>query len=280
MSKNIECVIVVSDLHAGCQLALCPPKVTLDGGGVYKQSGLQRKLWKWWLEFTDEWIPEVTHGKPFALVINGDVMDGVHHGNTTTISNNHADQFKIAYEILHPLIKKLKPAKVFMIRGTECHAGANGENEERLAKALGCCPDDTGNYSRNELWLKVGTGLAHILHHVGTSGSNAGESTALCREFAEAACEAGKWGYPCPDWVVRSHRHRHIEVRVPTRNGRGTAISTPAWQCKTAFSFRIAGARQSLPQMGGIALLARDGEYYSRSFVKVVERAKTEVVAC
>ncbi len=277
MSKTIDCVIAVSDIHAGCQLAVCPPTVKLDGGGTYKPSKLQRTLYSWWQEF-QEWIPEVTHGRPWALVCAGDAMDGVHHGNTTTISNNHADQAKIAYDLLMPLITKLKPAKVFMIRGTECHSGANGENEERLAKMLGCTPDSNGNYSRQELWLKVGKGLAHFLHHIGTSSSNAGESTALCREYAEACTEAGRWGYPIPDWIVRAHRHRHIEVRVPTVNGRGTAVSLPAWQAKTSFAFKISGARQSLPQMGGVALLARDGEFYTRSFIKNIERTKPEIV--
>ncbi|GAF68288.1 unnamed protein product, partial [marine sediment metagenome] len=75
-------LIVVSDLHCGCRLGLCHPKgVYLDDGGTYLPSKIQKKVWKWWREFWDEWVPTITRGEPWDLVVNGDALDGVHHNN-------------------------------------------------------------------------------------------------------------------------------------------------------------------------------------------------------
>jgi PTS system nitrogen regulatory IIA component len=43
-------------------------------------------------------------------------------------------------------------------------------------------------------------------------------------ELAEAYTEAGRWRNRPPDVIVRGHRHRHIEIRVPTALGYGIAI--------------------------------------------------------
>jgi len=34
---SVNNVIVVSDLHCGCRLGLCPPRIHMDGGGTYEQ---------------------------------------------------------------------------------------------------------------------------------------------------------------------------------------------------------------------------------------------------
>jgi len=53
---------------------------------------------------------------------------------------------------------------------------------------------------------------------------------------------------------VRSHRHRLFHTGSPTANGTGLSVVTPCWQLKTPYSYRLAGARLSQPQIGGILL--------------------------
>ena len=84
MIKNI---VVISDTHLGCQLAVCK-KIRLDGGGHYNPSRLQKTLYAWWNIFWNEWVPEATKGEDFILVHNGDIIDGIHHKSTTQISHN------------------------------------------------------------------------------------------------------------------------------------------------------------------------------------------------
>ena len=127
MGKIIN-AIFISDIHAGCQLGLCPPRVKLDSGGSYHHSDLQKKVWAMWKHFNNKWIPMVTKGEPFVLVMNGDAIDGVHHGSKTQISHNITDQKNIAYEILAPLVERAE--KYFHVRGTEAHVGKSAEHEE------------------------------------------------------------------------------------------------------------------------------------------------------
>jgi len=225
-------VIVVSDMHFGCQFGLFPSyvKCKLDGGGYYQPSALQVAVAQWWDIFWEEWVPMVTRKEPYAVVINGDVNDGRHHNSTTQITQNLADQSKLAIDGLKPKLKKA--THLFMVRGTEAHCGQSSENEELVAEGLGALPDACGNYCRPELWLRVGSGLVHFLHHIGTAGSTAYETTALMREYGEACSEAGRWGHAAPNVVVRSHRHRHSETRVPTKQGYGVCFTTAGWQLK------------------------------------------------
>lgn len=270
--------IVISDLHAGCQFGLCPPhEILLDGGGVYRPSLLVNKMWGWWEEMWDKWVPAATHHEPYAVVVNGDITDGRHHGTTTQITQNLSDQRKIALEILSPIVK-LCEGRFYVIRGTEAHTGATGENEETLAQELGAIPDENGNYARWELWLRMGNRLAHIMHHIGTTGSMAYETTALMKEYSESCAESARWNRPRPDWVIRSHRHRNAEIRVPTDNNYGICAVTPGWQLKTPLTHRLPGGRITTPQCGAILIRVGDEEHYSRHYVKNISRTPEVVL--
>jgi hypothetical protein len=259
--------VIISDLHCGCQFGLCPPEIKLDGGGIYRASPLQIAIWENWESFWNEWVPQVTHNEPYSVIVNGDTQDGVHHRSTTQISHNLSDQQNIAEACLRPIINKCD-GQMYIIRGTEAHVGQSAENEERLARSLGVIPDDNGNYSRFELWIRTGGILCHIMHHIGSCGSAAYESTAVHKELTESFVEAGRWGDEPPQIVVRSHRHRCSEVRIPAmKNGEtcySISFTTAGWQGKTPFTFKIPGARISQPQVGGSLIRVGDEEVHTR----------------
>uniref|UniRef100_A0A6M3X9B1 Calcineurin-like phosphoesterase domain-containing protein n=2 Tax=viral metagenome TaxID=1070528 RepID=A0A6M3X9B1_9ZZZZ len=267
--------IVVGDLHAGCQLALCPPTIQLMHGGEYHASKFQMVLWDKWRYIWDVWVPRVTKGEPFAVVLNGDGLDGRHHNSTTQITQNLSDQENIGYELLAPIIDQCK-GLFYYISGTAVHAGEAGENEEKLAKRIGVIQDETGNYSRYEMYLDVGGAHCHFTHHIGVSGSGAYESTALTKEFNEFCADSAKWGKQRPDVIVRSHRHRHIEVRVPTDKAYGIIFTTAAWQLKTPFLFRVPGGRTTTPMIGASLIRQGDEEHFTRHKTWDTARTKTE----
>jgi len=275
---EIRNLVVVSDLHCGCQLGLCPPgPIPLDDGGAYTASPLQRKVWAYWREFWEEWVPHVCEGEPYAVCVNGDALDGQPHGNKTPISANVDVQQRIARMVLEPVIEGA--SAYYHIRGTEAHVGKSGEQEEMLARSLGAVPNGGGNHARWDLWLRLGRGLVYLTHHIGTTGSAAYESTAVMRELVDAYTEAARWGEEPPDVVVRSHRHRSIEVRWWTGKGIATSCTTPSWQLKTPFVFRT-GGKSSQPQVGGILVRCGDDEIYTRQRVWPLKRSKEEAIEC
>lgn len=269
-------VVVISDLHSGCQMSLCPPTgARLDSGSLYTPKGAQAALWPVWLDFW-AWVEQVLGGEPFDLVMNGDALDGVHHGSTTQISHNLTDQESLAVEILAPVVAKA--ARYFHIRGTEAHVGQSGASEERIAASLGAVPNEDGQRARYDLWMRLGAKdgpLVHFLHHIGSTGSSAYEATAVHKELVESFVEAGRWGDEPPAAIVRSHRHRAIRIHIPVDEGEALAVVTPAWQLKTPFAWKIPGARLSQPQIGGAILRVGDeAGLYARSFTRRMERTR------
>lgn len=275
--KPIKNIVVISDTHFGCKFGLCPPEVQLDGGGKYRSSRLQLKVWWMWLDFWKKFVPSVTENEPYIIVHNGDVIDGVHHNSTTQISHNLVDQRNLAIEVLGGIIKEKNCKGYFQIRGTEAHVGQSAEHEEQIAKELKAVKDEIGQFSRYELWLEFGEAklLAHFTHHIATTNSAAYESTAPHKELVEAYVEAGKWKLNPPDVIVRSHRHRYYQNLVPGKNINAISVITPAWQLKTPFVYRGTLGRTSTPQIGGIII--REGKevpLYVRHYIQNVERSK------
>jgi hypothetical protein len=273
-NQKINNLIIVSDLHCGCRLGLCPAnRIKLDDGGEYFASEIQNKVWTWWREFWNIWVPEATKGEPFAVCINGDVIDGVHHNSTTQISHNLQDQKRIAIVVLKPIVK-LCEGRFYMVRGTKVHVGESGCDEENIAEQLGAIPDEEGRYARWELWCRIGKGLVHCMHHIGTTGSAHYESTAVTKELTESYTQAGRNRLEPPDVVVRSHRHRHIEVRVPTSLGYGISFVTAGWQLRTPFAYKIPGGRVMTPQIGGSLIRQGDEDLFTRHKIWDIGRSK------
>lgn len=274
---KVNNLVVISDTHCGCRLGLCPPEAALDDGGTYQHSKLQAKVWNMWEEFWGEFVPHATSKEPYAVIHNGDAIDGVHHNSTTQISHNIEDQIEIAYNILKPVVEKCE-GRYYHIRGTEAHVGKSAVHEEALAKRLKAIKNEEGQHSRYELWKYCGPALVHLLHHIGTTGSQAYEATAVHKELVESYVEAARWGRKPPDMIVRSHRHRYFrdEIATGTKIGHAEAVVTPAWQGKTPFTWKIPGARLSLPQFGGIVIRYHDDELYIRRKVWTIDPPKPE----
>lgn len=276
--RNGECrnLVVISDTHCGCKLGLCPPSGTpLDDGGIYQPSRAQSKVFAMWESFWNEFVPAATRGEPYSVVHNGDVIDGVHHNSVTQISHNIEDQVDLAHRILEPVVEKCG-GRYYHIRGTEAHVGKSGQHEEALAKRLGAIPDKDGKHARFELWKRIGKHLVHFLHHIGTTASSAHESSAVNAELAAEFVEAARWGDEPPSLVVRSHRHTCIQVSIPWDRGFASAVVTPAWQLRTPFSWKIAGARLKPPQIGGLVIrIGDDGAIYTVPKVWRIMRSET-----
>jgi hypothetical protein len=275
---KITDIVVISDLHCGDQLGICPDrKIKLDAGGYYKPNKIQKKIWKHYLRFINEFIPEVTQGRKFILVVNGDVIEGVHHRATHQISHNLKDQENIAVETLEPLISLKNCSKIFFIRGTEAHSGPASECEERIAERVKAEKDEKGNYSRYTLWLEFGTKniLCNFAHHIGVTNTSAYESTAVLKELIEAYVVTGRYNLKPPAIVVRSHRHKFISVTLSGTYVNAISLVTPSWQAFTPFMSRNIQGRVGLPEIGGVII--REGKevpLYFRTFIKAIERDK------
>jgi len=236
---------------------------------------MQGTVWGWWDEFWNEFVPLSTKGEPYAVVVNGDLVDGKHHNSTTQISQNLNDQRKMAIQVLER-VHNLCQGRLYIVRGTPVHSGESGCDEEAIAKAAGAATDSIGNASRNDLWIRSGGALCHFMHHIGTASRLSYETSAVMAEMGEEFQIASRYREVPPDVVVRSHRHANIEVSGPTSNYRYYAVVTPGWQLKTPFAWKVAGARMVPPQFGGIVVRQGSQHHFVESYVKMLKRGKVE----
>lgn len=267
-------IVVISDMHCGCQFGLCPDTVKLDGGGTYQASNLQRVVKGWWDEFWRDFVPHATRGEPFIVVNNGDALEGVHHGATTQISHNMTDQRAVASDLLRPVVD-LCGGEYYHVRGTEAHVGPAAEHEEELARAIGAkqIPNGDGRLSHWEFVARLGTRSINFMHHISTSTSPFARTGALQREITNHYVEVGKWGDEPYSMLVRSHRHTHDEIAHLSARGKVTVLTTPAWQLKTPYVYKIA-ARMTQPEIGGVVIRLADDELFTRTFLRHIDPPK------
>jgi hypothetical protein len=254
-------VAVVSDLHAGSTVALCPPEIALDDGGAYQASKAQQWLWGLWLSFWEKVSDNrAALGADLYVVVNGDITDGDHHGTTQILSGNPTAQAAVVNAQLSvPLA--LRPDKLWFIRGTEAHVGKSAAFEERVALGLKkdgrpvVMSSDTGTASHWQARLDIHGVRFDFAHHGRVGQRPWTKPNVTMNMAAEIFYEHARHGIPHPHVAVRSHMHQFVDTyhAHPVR-----AIQTPAWQLPTAFIHRIAPG--ALADIGGLIITVQPGE--------------------
>lgn len=232
MSTRPRLIAVFSDLHAGSTVALLPPGfVTIEGNRV-EQTPLQAWLWECWTDAQAK-LAEIAGADPYALVLNGDLIEGCHHGTRQIISPDIGDHVAAALEIIRPM--HAKAARTFVVRGTECHTG---NAEHAIAQALKL-PDA----ARDRLTIDVAGIRCVFRHHIGTSTtrrlSGTQPSAVLSDEILEAACN----GEPIPRVVGCAHRHNFGQWR----DNHGLSVVSPPWQGLSRFAHKVVSHARTKP---------------------------------
>lgn len=261
-------LVVVSDLHVGCGMAIMPKDgVQVDGNNFVFPSPLQQKLHDWWQEFW-AWVDtECPNG--YDVCANGDLIDGMHHQNATHWTANEMAQVEAAVTLLEQPFKKAR--RRLVVRGTETHVGKSGMFEEAIAQRLDAEKSAEGTFSHWEIYYRLGRHLVHLTHHVGVTSSPFAESGALNREMVHGYVEAGRWQDEPPAMYIRSHRHTCAVFGHPSQHGMSWSVTTAAWQLKTPYGYRSA-FRMQRPQVGGIICVAGDQSPYCKPWVRTVGR--------
>lgn len=260
--------VVVSDLHVGCGMAIMPEGgFTGDTGVHYQPSPLQEKLYDRWKNGFWAWVNrECPRG--YNVIVNGDLIDGVHHQAVTQWSHNLLDQRRACVNLLQPV--REAAGRFIVVRGTESHVGQSGQHDEAIASVLGAERSSSGTSSHWEVFLRFGGKLVHVAHHIGATTSPFAKSSALQRQIALSYVNSGRWGDEPPVMFVRSHRHQCSWVGEPCSHGIVTCVVTPAWQLKTPYVHRMSLMQE--PEYGGIILFAGDNGVYHKPWVERLER--------
>lgn len=252
----------VSDVHAGSTVAVCPPRITVDDGGVYEASKAQRWLWQCWASYWQR-VADVSRQPKHKLyaVFNGDLVEGNHHGTTQIISANPNAQAWV-WNAAAQIPLALKPERLWIVRGTEAHVGASASSEERIADGLRrdkrpiVSDDETGTASHWHARMLIHNTLIDVTHHGRTGQREHTRSSAAVLHAHDILLAHVKRGDRPPDLCLRAHYHKFNDSydACPTR-----VITTGAWQLATGHAKKV--APDSLADIGGVIVLVTEKGY-------------------
>lgn len=231
-------VVVLSDLHVGSTKALCPEGyVTVEGNSI-SHNPIQGWLYECWIR-ANNYIAEVVNGDDYVLVINGDLIEGIHHGTKEIWSPEIGDHAIACHKLLAPLAEA--SSRVFVVRGTEAHVN---NHEGAIGAKLGAeVNPELGIAAFDRLTLDVRGVRCVFRHHIGTSVRRGLAGTQLSMQLAEEQVEAACNGEPIPRILVCSHRHKPGIYR----DNVGMTLVTPAWQCLTRFAHKVVSQARCTP---------------------------------
>ena len=131
MKTTSKLILLLSDLHVGSTVGLWPADFTSNEGNPIGQNKFQEWLWKCWSDAM-EWSKRVVGKDAFDVVLNGDLVDGIHHKTLQVMTPDVGDQTDAVKQVLAPLVERC--AKLHIVKGTEIHTR---NDEIRLGNALG-----------------------------------------------------------------------------------------------------------------------------------------------
>jgi hypothetical protein len=231
-------LVILSDIHAGSSKAVLPPGfVTVEGNEV-KQNALQAWQWQCWLRMQD-FVAARVGADQFGLVLNGDLVEGIHHGTKEIISSEVGDHATAAIQLLEPIAARA--ARVFVVRGTEAHVN---NHEHTIAKKLGgVLNPELGIHAFDRLTLEVAGVRCVFRHHIGTTMRRGLAGSQLSLQLAEEQVEAANNGEPIPRVLACAHRHKGGVYK----DDNGMCVITPAWQALTRFAHKVVSPARCKP---------------------------------
>lgn len=240
---KITRLVCISDTHCGSAKAVMPAGLTDVNDNELVPNRIQSWLNTCW-ENSLDWVLEICKGSSFALLLNGDLVEGIHHGTTQIVSPELADHVMIANALLSPLVERAE--RTFICQGTEVHT-RNVENH--LGNLFGAVKSkDTGRRTFEHLYVDIHSCRISATHHINATSRPYLEASQYSIHLGVERIEAVRSNQRAPDIVLRAHRHRYGLFD----DGNGMLVVTPPWQALTRHGHKAVPAARCMP---GIVIL-------------------------
>jgi hypothetical protein len=210
--------------------ALCPEGFVTEKGQPVGLTALS----KWFLDCWNlghQWLSGIVDPLEYALIINGDVIEGNHHRTDDIWSVNPRDHAQAAKDLLGPVARRA--AKRFMVMGTQCHVG---NTEISIAESISSeiNPEFKKPYW-NHLCLDVAGVRVSVRHHFPATVRSYLEASQHSIQLGNAVNEAVRAGDVAPRVLIGAHRHRtgHFD------DGNRLTVVTGAWQGLTRHGDKV-----------------------------------------
>ncbi len=241
--------VLLSDMHTGSNKALFlashwqSKKTGVNHSPTNEQIGIRKQ----WDKFTQE-TAKARKGKKVRLVMDGDAIDGVHHGGFDLCSSDPLEHADIHIQLMAQFQKSIgwqRGDELYYVKGTEVHV------------------NDWENYVGDELnavsvsdFLRLDTNgvVSWFVHHGKGAGMGDSEGNAIRNWLKAIRNEAMKDNTETPDIIYTGHVHQPTYSTYTYRNSMQFrnmhGIVLPSWQLKTRYAWKVAPVSKN--RIGGV----------------------------
>ena len=263
-------ITFVGDLHSGNVVALMPPTFTLPDGQEVKANRPQKELWRFWLEVRDMIekpqmvFPQLSRRQKTRkiLVVNGDIVEGVHHGNVDLIDTRVDVQESIAIENLEVLTPHVD--NLALIAGTQAHSGIGFRSTNTVARNF-----DTDKFLLRDperpddhCWFHIRRSVENVridvAHKIGVSKIPWTQITPIRKAIITTIHNCAVEGMPLPHLLIRGHCHRVTDTGF-TFAVRG--ITLGAWTWLSHYARTVAAPEELVAHISALFVYIDGGSY-------------------
>jgi hypothetical protein len=227
---QIRTLAIISDLHLGSDESILQPDFVTEKNQPVGQTPIAKWFYDCW-QIGHRWLSGIVDPKEYALVLNGDMIEGNHHRTTEIWSPDSRNHAKAAKELLGPVARRA--GKVFMVAGTECHVG---NSELSIGSELGAeINPETNQPAWQHLCLDVAGCRVSVRHHFPATSRSYLEASQYSIQLGNAVNEAVRAGDVAPSILIGAHRHRTGHFV----DGNRLTVVTGAWQGLTRHGYKV-----------------------------------------
>ena len=228
--SRIRAAVFISDIHSGSTESILQPGFVTEKNQPIGQTPIAAWFYECW-KIGHDWLADLLPEKEYALIINGDCVEGNHHRTTEIWSPDTRNHAKAAKELLRPVAERA--AKTYMVKGTACHVGGS---ENSIAEYIGA---EVNPEFDQPYWMRLDANICgcrvSVRHHFPATSRSYLEASQHSIQLGNAVNEAVRVGDVAPQILVGAHRHRTGHFC----DGNRLTVITGAWQGLTEHGFKV-----------------------------------------
>lgn len=238
----------LSDTHSGGLTALFPDypmSFVYDNKNVlnYSPSLEQKEIYNHWLKCADT-LKEMSKKKRKIIVMNGDAIEGNHHGTIQLVTPRPDHQMQIFNELFETFLTRsgysIKNGdELYIGQGTETHTSWMEHDIKEYFNPYNAQYFD-------ELKLNINGKNLWWAHHGAQPGKGTNEGNALRNYARDTYWDCIKQHETPPDMMTFSHFHKASYDSYNNSYDHTLHIQVlPSWQMKTRHGYKVASMQRN-----------------------------------
>lgn len=238
--------IAISDMHAGSDRAIFPPRISLpplmadEKERLLTYSNNQKRIYDHLMHCAKH-IKEKYKGYKKVYVHNGDAIEGIHHATIQLSAPQVDDHVLIHQQVMEDFLTKSRFTsgdELYYISGTETHTNYV---EQRIAKYF----EHFGATFHDELRLTQNEKEIAFVHQWAGAGKGQNEGETLKNALKALYYDTLKEKRKMPDVVVSSHFHKATMASYSQNWKTYYAMITPSLQMKTRHALKVSAFQRN-----------------------------------